>query len=105
MKNKEYHHGGFQQQRPQGLICRYKHMNRGHDRKILRLKMVPLALFFVRYHSIEQYNKTALYFVPLQFCRHERSVAPSILNIKARGLAQCILWLKLSYNEVYEVSF
>ena len=48
LENKEYHHGGFQQQSPQGLICRYKHMNRGHDRKILRLKVVPLAEFFVQ---------------------------------------------------------
>ena len=39
------------------------------------------------------YNKTALYFAPLQFIRQEWSVAPSIFNIKAWGLAQCILWL------------
>ena len=44
-------------------------------------------------------------FDQLRFCRHERSVAPLIFNIKARGWAQCILWLKLSYKEVYEVCF
>ena len=42
------------------------------------------------------YNKTAFYFVPLRFSRQEWSVAPSIFNIKARRLAHCLLWVKLS---------
>ena len=32
-------------------------------------------------------------------------MAPSIFNIKAQGLAQCILWSKLSQDEVYAVCF
>ena len=51
------------------------------------------------------YNKTALYFVPLRLSRQELSVAPSIFNIKARGLAHCLYFLKLSLDEVYEVCF
>ena len=87
----------FQQQSTQRLIYRYEHMNRHRNRKILRLKGVQ-----VEYYSTEnlirlkQYLVNSLYFDPLQFFRHERSVAPSIFNIKERGLAQCILWLKLS---------
>ena len=41
-------------------------------------------------------------------CRNflkERSLAPSIFNIKARGLAHCLHWIKLIENEVYEVHF
>ena len=33
----------FQQQNPQCLIDRYKHMDRRHNRVNLRLKVVPLA--------------------------------------------------------------
>ena len=49
MKNKEYHHGEFQQQSPQRLVDRYEYMNRRRKAMILRLKAIPLAWFFVRY--------------------------------------------------------
>ena len=39
------------------------------------------------------------------FYKQEWSVAPSIFNIKARGLAHCLYWVKLSLDEVYEVVF
>ena len=44
------------------------------------------------------------YFV---FCSTEMewSAAPSIFNIKARGLAHCLLWIKLGLDEVYEMAF
>ena len=35
----------------------------------------------------------------------EWSVAPSILNIKERGLANCTSWVKLSQYEPYGVYF
>ena len=35
----------------------------------------------------------------------EWSVAPSIFNIKAQGLAHCLYWMKLSNCGVYEVYF
>ena len=37
------------------------------------------------------------------FCQ-KRSIAPSIFNIKARGLAHCVLWVKLGLDEVYDVA-
>ena len=43
MKNKEYHHGGFQQQIPQRLVDRYEYMNRRRKAMILRLKSIPAA--------------------------------------------------------------
>ena len=43
MKNEEYHHGRFQQQRPQRLIDRYEHMNRRCNRMILRLKPLQVV--------------------------------------------------------------
>ena len=36
LENKEYHHGGFQQQSPQPLVNRYEYM-------ILLLKAMPVA--------------------------------------------------------------
>ena len=38
IKNKEYHHGGFQQQSPCCLIDRYKHTNSLNDGWMLHLK-------------------------------------------------------------------
>ena len=35
----------------------------------------------------------------------EWSLAPSIFNIKARGVAHCIYWMKLTSNEVYKINF
>ena len=35
--------GGFQQQVPQRLVDRYKHMNSRNERWMMRLKVVPLA--------------------------------------------------------------
>ena len=44
MKNKEYHHGGFQQQSPQRLVDRNEHMmNRRRNRMILRLKPLQVV--------------------------------------------------------------
>ena len=43
MKNKEYHHGGFQQQSPQCLVDRNDHMNKRRKDMILRLKAIPVA--------------------------------------------------------------
>ena len=51
------------------------------------------------------YKKTALYFVPLRFSRHERSVAPSKFNIKAQGLAHYLRWVKLGLDKVYWLYF
>ena len=39
------------------------------------------------------------------FYKQEWSVAPSIFNIKARGLAHCLRWKKLSGDEVYWLYF
>ena len=43
MENKEYHHGGFQQQSPQRLVDRNEHMNRRRNRMILRLKLLQVV--------------------------------------------------------------
>ena len=43
MKNKEYHHGGFQQQSPRCLVDKNEHMNRRRKALILRLKAIPAA--------------------------------------------------------------
>ena len=40
MKNKENHHGGFQQQSPQRLVDKNKHMDGQNDRWIMRLKLI-----------------------------------------------------------------
>ena len=48
-KNKEYHHGGFQEQNTQLLVNRYNHMNSRNDRYGLWLKAIPVAWFFVWY--------------------------------------------------------
>ena len=45
MENKEYHHGGFQQQSPQYLVDRYEHMNRRCNRMIMWLKANPLEYY------------------------------------------------------------
>ena len=42
MKNKEYHHGGFQQQSPQRLVDRNEHIDSQNDHERLRLKPEPL---------------------------------------------------------------
>ena len=47
MKNKEYHHGGFQQQSLQRLIDKYGHMNSQNYGKIIRLKAKPLGYYFI----------------------------------------------------------
>ena len=47
--------------------------------------------------------KYILYFDLLQFSRQEWSVAPSIFNNKLQELAHCILWVKLSQQELYGV--
>ena len=106
MENKEYHHGGFQQQNTQRFVDIYEHMNSRNDRQCLRLKAMPMAQFFVQY-SIQQSNTMYIhqYSVPVRFIRQEWSVAPSIFNIKARGLAHCLYQLKLSLDKVYEVYF
>ena len=47
MKNKEYHHGGFQQQSPQRLIDRYEHMNSLNDRLMMRLKPIEAEYYSI----------------------------------------------------------
>ena len=46
-----------------------------------------------------------IFLLHCDFNKQEWSVAPSIFNIKARGLAHCVLWVKLSLYEVYDVLF
>ena len=46
--------------------------------------------------ELQRYDVNTLYSAPLRFIRQEWSVAPSIFNIKARGLAHCLYWIKLS---------
>ena len=92
MKNKENHHGGFHQQNTQAVVNTQKHTSSRNDRWMVRLKVVPLAQFFVRY-SIQQSNAIMMTFDfdQLRLFRQEWSVSPSIFNIKARGLAHCLL--------------
>ena len=47
MKNKEYHHGEFQQQSPQRLVDRYEYMNRRRKAMILRLKSMPVEYYYI----------------------------------------------------------
>ena len=56
---------------------------------VLFLEIILLEIKKVRVVNM-MYNKAALNFVPLRFIRQEWSVAPSIFNIKARGLAHCL---------------
>ena len=53
--------------------------------------------------AVEKLFKPALSKLWNNFIFH--FVAPSIFNIKARGLAHCLHWMKLNYYEVYEVHF
>ena len=55
--------------------------------------LMPLKAIEAEYYSIENLKSIVniLYFAPLRLFRLERSVAPSIFNIKARGLAYCLL--------------
>ena len=46
--------------------------------------------------ELQRYDVNTLYSAPLRFIRQKWSVAPSIFNIKARGLAHCLHWIKLS---------
>ena len=55
--------------------------------------------------KIKKVRVNVLYFAPLRFIRQEWSVAQSIFNIKARGLAHCLLWVKLGKNDPYGVDF
>ena len=48
MKNKEYHHGGFQQQSPQCLVDRNEHMNRRRKAMILRLKAMSVEYYLIQ---------------------------------------------------------
>ena len=48
MENKEYHHGGFQQQNNQGLGNGYRHTNSRNDWWPMRLKLIQ-----EEYYSIE----------------------------------------------------
>ena len=46
--------------------------------------------------KIQKVTVNILYFALLRFSRQEWSiVAPSMFNIKARGLAHCLLWIQL----------
>ena len=68
-------------------------------------------LIQAEYYSIEnqrsQSHTMKLFCILLHcdFYKQEWSTAPSIFNIKARGLAHCLYQLKLSLNEIYEVCF
>ena len=87
-RRSETDHDGFQQQSPQQLGDRYKHMDSQNERLVMRLKAIE-----VEYYSIEKIKSYGKFFV---FCSttildSEWSVAPSIFNIKAWGLAHCLL--------------
>ena len=47
MKNKEYHHGGFQQQSPQRIVDEYKHTSSRNDRRRMRLKLIQEEYYFI----------------------------------------------------------
>ena len=48
MKNKEYHHGEFQQQSTQRLMDRYEYMNRRRKAMILRLKAMSVEYYLIQ---------------------------------------------------------
>ena len=62
---------------------------------IILLSIKKVTVYFVTIFDFDQ----------LWCFRVEWSVAPWIIDIKAQGLAHCLLWVELSYYEVYKVSF
>ena len=63
-------------------------MSSRNDRLMVRLKAIEVEYYYI---EIKKVTVNILYFAPLQFIRQEWSIAPSIFNIKARGLAHCLL--------------
>ena len=47
MKNKEYHHGGFQQQSPQRIVDEYKHTSSRNDLWRMRLKAIEAEYYYI----------------------------------------------------------
>ena len=86
-------HGEYQQQSTQRLLDRYDHMIVERNGRIYAWNPSKRNIILL---EIKKVTVNILYFAPLQFIRQERSVAPSIFNIKAQGLAHCLLWVKLS---------
>ena len=79
-------------------------MNIWNELWIMWLKVSHLSGLLL-YLESKKVTLHILYFASLQFTRKEWSVAPSIFNIKAQGLAHCLYSLKLILDEVYEVCF
>ena len=85
-------------------------MNSRNEQWMMRLKPIQVkyySIFYWKSKKLQQYVVVnSLYFDQLQFFKQEWSVAPSIFNIKAQGLlAYCLLWMKLSQDEVYAIYF
>ena len=47
LENKEYHHGGFQQQSPQCLVDRNEHIDSRNDLWRMRLKLIQEEYYFI----------------------------------------------------------
>ena len=47
-KNKEYHHGGFQQQSPQRLVDINEHMDSQNDPRMMRLNSISVEYYLMR---------------------------------------------------------
>jgi len=47
LENKEYHHGGFQQQSPQRLVDINEHIDSRNDRQTMRLNAIPVEYYLI----------------------------------------------------------
>ena len=91
----------FQQKSTQQLVNKYKHMNSRNDRLDLRLNCLQREYYFINYGKTYVKLCNCCCFWSTATLQTEWSVAPSIFNIKARGLAHCLLWVKLGLEDAY----
>ena len=91
----------FQQQSPQRSVHEYEHINSQNDRLDLRLNPLQREYYFIKYEKSYVIHCKYACFHSLRLFSLQRSGAPSIFNIKARGLAHCLLWVKLGLEKAY----
>ena len=65
------------------------------DSTVERHLIIGILLHLSVPKKSQAYNVHILYFHPLKFSRHKRSVATLMFNIKERGLVRYISWATL----------
>ena len=75
----------FQQQSSQRLVIEYEHMNSWNDRLDLRLNPLQRENYFIEYGKSYVIKCNYACFHSLRLFGLQRSIAPSIFNIKHGG--------------------